>query len=113
MSGDERTQMFDAPLAAGGVKRDRAYLVVLAGASVGEMYKIEVEKTIIGRGQRAQIRLFDDGISREHAQITVEGNKVFLHDLGSTNGTYCNGLKVDKKELVDGDKCTSRPFATG
>jgi diguanylate cyclase (GGDEF)-like protein len=104
MSGDERTQMFDAPLAAGGVKRDRAYLVVLAGASVGEMYKIEVEKTVIGRGQRAQIRLFDDGISREHAQITVEGSKVFLQDLGSTNGTYCNGLKVDKKELVDGDK---------
>jgi diguanylate cyclase (GGDEF)-like protein len=27
-----------------------------------------------------------------------------LEDLGSTNGTYCNGLKVDRKELVDGDK---------
>jgi diguanylate cyclase (GGDEF)-like protein len=96
--------MFEPPPAPEGGKRDRAYLVVLAGASVGEMYKIEVETTVVGRGQKAQIRLLDDGISREHAQLVVRGNKVVLEDLGSTNGTYCNGLKVDKKELVDGDK---------
>ena len=104
MPVDEQTRLFEAPVATGGVKRDRAYLVVLAGASVGEMYKIDGEKTVIGRGQKAQIRLYDDGISREHAQILVEGNRIFLQDLGSTNGTYCNGLQVDKKELVDGDK---------
>jgi diguanylate cyclase (GGDEF)-like protein len=104
MAVDESTRMFEAPVAAGGVKRDRAYLVVLAGASVGEMYKIEGEKTVIGRGQRAQIRLFDDGISREHAQVLIEGSQIILQDLGSTNGTYCNGLRVDKKELADGDK---------
>jgi diguanylate cyclase (GGDEF)-like protein len=97
--------MFEAPLAPEGGKRDRAYLVVLAGASVGEMYKIEGEKTVIGRGQRAQIRLLDDGISREHAQLVVVNDRVVLQDLGSTNGTYCNGLKVEaNKELVDGDK---------
>jgi diguanylate cyclase (GGDEF)-like protein len=96
--------MFEAPAAPEGGKRDRAYLVVLAGTAVGEMYKIETEQTIIGRGQKAQIRLFDDGISREHAQIVIEGHQIILLDLGSTNGTYCNGLKVDKKELADGDK---------
>jgi two-component system cell cycle response regulator len=97
--------MFEAPLAPEGGKRDRAYLVVLAGASVGEMYKIEGEKTIIGRGQRAQVRLLDDGISREHAQLVIINDRVVLQDLGSTNGTYCNGLKVEaNKELVDGDK---------
>ena len=97
--------MFEAPLAPEGGKRDRAYLVVLAGASVGEMYKIEGEKTIIGRGQKAQIRLLDDGISREHAQLVIVNDRIVLQDLGSTNGTYCNGLKVEaNKELVDGDK---------
>jgi two-component system cell cycle response regulator len=102
---DESTRMFEAPLAPEGGKRDRAYLVVLAGASVGEMYKIEGEKTVIGRGQRAQIRLLDDGISREHAQLVIINDRVVLQDLGSTNGTYCNGLKVEaNKELVDGDK---------
>jgi diguanylate cyclase (GGDEF)-like protein len=97
--------MFEAPLAPEGGKRDRAYLVVLAGASVGEMYKIEGDKTVIGRGQKAQIRLLDDGISREHAQLVIINDRVVLQDLGSTNGTYCNGLKVEaNKELVDGDK---------
>jgi two-component system cell cycle response regulator len=97
--------MFEAPLAPEGGKRDRAYLVVLAGASVGEMYKIEGDKTVIGRGQRAQIRLLDDGISREHAQLVIVNDRIVLQDLGSTNGTYCNGLKVEaNKELVDGDK---------
>jgi two-component system, cell cycle response regulator len=102
---DERTQIFEAPAGpTGGVKRDRAYLVVLAGASVGEMYKIDHDKTVIGRGQKAEVRLLDDGISREHAQVVVEGNKIYLQDLGSTNGTFCNGLKVDRRELADGDK---------
>src|SRR6185503_10411458 len=100
---DERTQISVAPAPVEG-KRDRAYLVVLAGSSVGEMYKVEGDKTIIGRGGRAQIRLLDEGISREHAQIVIEGNQVLLEDMGSTNGTYCNGLKVERKVLADGDK---------
>jgi len=105
MASDERTQIFEPPPSpTGGVKRDRAYLVVLAGASVGEMYKVDSDKTVIGRGQKAQVRLLDDGISREHAQVVVEGNRIFLEDLGSTNGTFCNGLKVDRRELADGDK---------
>jgi two-component system, cell cycle response regulator len=105
MASDERTQIFEPQASpTGGVKRDRAYLVVLAGASVGEMYKVEGDKTVIGRGQKAQVRLLDDGISREHAQVVIEGSKIFLEDLGSTNGTFCNGLKVDRRELCDGDK---------
>src|SRR3954462_2092726 len=105
MSAEENTRMAFPPTAPEGGKRDRAYLVVLAGASVGEMYKIETEKTVIGRGQKATIRLLDDGISREHAQLVVQGDRIVLEDLGSTNGTYCNGLKVEsRKELVDGDK---------
>ena len=105
MGAEERTQLFQVPPSAqAGGKRDRAYLVVLAGASVGEMYKVEGDKTIIGRGQKAQIRLFDDGISREHAQLVIEDGNIYLQDLGSTNGTFCNGLKVDRKQLIDGDK---------
>jgi two-component system, cell cycle response regulator len=102
---DESTRMFEPPAAAPGAeKRDRAYLVVLAGSAVGEMYKVEQERTIIGRGGKAQIRLIDDGISREHAEIVVQNGEVMLHDLGSTNGTFCNGMKVDSKPLSDGDK---------
>ena len=85
-------------------KRNRAYLVVLAGVSAGEMYKINAEKTLIGRGAHVSLRITDDGVSREHCQLMREGERIVLVDLGSTNGTYCNGARVDRRELVDGDK---------
>ena len=85
-------------------KRNRAYLVVLAGVSAGEMYKITAEKTMIGRGAHVSLRITDDGVSREHCQLVREGERIVLVDLGSTTGTYCNGARVDRRELVDGDK---------
>src|SRR6185503_7058639 len=47
--------------------RDRAYLIVLAGNSVGEMYKIAKSETIIGRGSQADIHVVDVRISTHHA----------------------------------------------
>jgi two-component system, cell cycle response regulator len=46
----------------------------------------------------------DEGISREHCEIQIEGDSMILHDLGSTNGTFCRGLPVDRHMLEDGDK---------
>jgi diguanylate cyclase (GGDEF)-like protein len=84
--------------------RDRAYLIVLAGASVGEMYKIVAEQTTIGRGQQADIQVVDEGISRRHASIEHRSGGIFIRDLGSTNGTFCNGERVNEHALRDGDK---------
>ncbi|HEX7508055.1 MAG TPA: FHA domain-containing protein, partial [Polyangia bacterium] len=84
--------------------RDQAYLIVLAGSAMGEMFKIVRPQTIIGRGQTAHLRMMDDGISREHCEIQIEGDSMILHDLGSTNGTFCRGLRVDRQVLEDGDK---------
>jgi len=84
--------------------RDQAYLIVLAGSAMGEMFKIARSQTIIGRGQTAHVRMMDDGISREHCEIQIEGDNMILHDLGSTNGTFCRGLRIDRQVLEDGDK---------
>jgi len=81
-----------------------AYLVVISGPSFGEMYRLKGERSVLGRGERADIRILDDGVSREHAAIERDGGKVVLSDLGSTNGTFCNGGRIQRHELTDGDK---------
>jgi len=81
-----------------------AYLVVISGPSFGEMYKLKGERTVLGRGEATDIRVLDDGISREHAAVERDGGKMVLVDLGSTNGTFCNGVRVARQDLTDGDK---------
>ena len=85
-------------------KRDRAYLIVLQGSNVGEMYRLEAGECVIGRGTAATVRLGDDGISRRHARILVAGNVVKIEDLGSANGTLVNGALIQQSALRDGDK---------
>ncbi len=85
-------------------KRDQAFLIVIAGNNVGEMYQVTPDGLILGRGSDVPIRLFDDGVSRNHAQVVLDGSDVMLKDMGSSNGTFCNGLRVDNKVLTDGDK---------
>jgi len=85
------------------VTRDRAYVIVIAGPNVGEMFKVDGTADI-GRGQSVKIRLTDTEISRRHARLITKGGKVYVEDLGSTNGTFVNGQPVSTRELVDGDK---------
>lgn len=85
--------------------RDRAYLIVIAGSNVGEMHKIDADSdSVLGRSVDANIRLIDDGISRHHCRIRSEGGKLYIEDLASRNGTFCNGSRCTHHELQDGDK---------
>jgi diguanylate cyclase (GGDEF)-like protein len=68
------------------------------------MFKLQNDTTVIGRGPKVAVRLNDEGVSREHCQLVRAGDKVVLEDMGSTNGTFCNGMRVDRRELNDGDK---------
>ena len=92
------------PPEGGEQKRNLAYLVVLAGVSAGEMFKLQEDRTVVGRGTKVRLRLNDEGVSREHCAFVRDGDKIVVTDLGSTNGTYVNGIKIDRKELSDGDK---------
>ncbi len=106
MTWDDVTRVQEGPpgTAKSPPDRDVACLIVLAGSAMGEMYKITRERTVIGRGQKAHVRMMDDGVSREHCEIVVKGDKATLRDLGSTNGTFCRGNRVTEHELADGDK---------
>lgn len=89
--------------------RDRPFLIILEGGNVGEMFPLKQPETIIGRAQRANIRIEDDGISRQHARLTLTltNHEVHVEDLKSANGTLVNGLPVSSRQLLkDGDKIT-------
>jgi diguanylate cyclase (GGDEF)-like protein len=101
---EDTTRMAPAPQADAQEGATSAYLVVLSGSNVGEMYRIEKDSIVIGRGDRVDIRLVDDGISREHARLAKVDGGIELADMGSTNGTFCNGKKVDRERLAEGDK---------
>jgi DNA-binding winged helix-turn-helix (wHTH) protein len=61
--------------------------------------------TIIGRDPRSQVWLDHSGVSRRHAQIRIASTqRPVLTDLGSTNGTFVHGERVDEPTpLADGD----------
>lgn len=61
-------------------------------------------KISIGRNQANQMVLPSQSVSSFHAQIYFEDGRYMLEDLNSTNGTFINGIKVDKKSLQPGDE---------
>ena len=101
---DEETTAHGVAEPPSGVARNRATVTVLTGNATGRMYKI-TRNYLIGRAPNAEIRLDDDGISRNHARIHTEGDTAWVDDLGSRNGTFVNGERVTRPtELKDGDK---------
>src|SRR5262245_58740363 len=85
--------------------RNRAGMTVLTGTAAGQMFKLQTGTSLIGRAQNAEIRLIDDGVSRQHASIRYEGKAMWLSDLDSRNGTFVNGTRLTEAvQLKDGDK---------
>lgn len=70
------------------------------GAHVQEFEKSRV---IIGRARDADFRLDDPNVSRQHALVYWEDGRLFIRDLGSTNGTLVNGRQVTSAIVTDGD----------
>ncbi|MFT3706470.1 MAG: GGDEF domain-containing protein [Archangium sp.] len=87
---------------------NNAYLIVISAktaATIGKMLKLDKGEFVMGRAPDTQLQVEDDGISRKHCKITMAPNGHFqLVDLGSTNGTFLNGIKVNVATLQDGDK---------
>ena len=88
------------------VGQRQPYLVVVRGANVGETFPVISPDMVIGRGAGADLRVNDDGVSRFHCKLHFQENGFVIQDLGSRNGTYCNGEKVlpGMRPLVEGDR---------
>lgn len=69
-------------------------------------YHVQEGSNIIGRSNDAHLRLPDTGVSRQHAEITWDGQDAVLADLQSTNGTTVNETPIENWLLADGDIIT-------
>ena len=89
---------------------DRPLLTILVGLNAGQVFTLDRDETCIGRGRDADVRIDYIGISRRHARIVrTEGRGYILEDLGSTNGIFVNGRRVERVDLANGDRVQVGP----
>lgn len=70
----------------------------------GQKWLLTEPVTVIGRGSEADIVVADSGVSRRHLELRVTPTGVIATDLGSTNGTFVEGHRIDAATLVDGNQ---------
>ncbi|HTN74653.1 MAG TPA: FHA domain-containing protein [Pirellulaceae bacterium] len=75
----------------------------LAGSDSPERTPLQTLPFTIGRIDTADLQIDSTRVSREHAVIVKEGDEYHVRDLGSTNGTYVNGQRIQEHALIDGD----------
>jgi hypothetical protein len=84
-------------------RRAAAFLVVN-----GTRHAVLAPGLVLGRGAESDLRIDDPGISRRHAEIRVHGDgpdaPVVIVDLGSTNGTVVDGVRITQAPLSDGSR---------
>jgi hypothetical protein len=90
---------------------DRTFIVpealLLSEADNGQAVNFRLTAlTYIGRSEDNQLRLLDPGVSRRHVLVMATPGGYTIRDLGSQNGTYVNGARVDESPLADGDRIT-------
>jgi len=86
-------------------KETFAVLISESGPLRGQTFKLNPKNSyIIGRAGDITIPSEDKTTSREHAKIRDENGNFVIYDMGSTNHTYVNGERVDRKILLDGDR---------
>ena len=97
---DPEAPVTDAPAPAAGT----AVLVVVRGPNAGSRFLLDRDVTSIGRHPDSDIFLDDVTVSRRHVELRREAGVFVVHDLGSLNGTYVAGERVEQRPLANGDE---------
>lgn len=64
----------------------------------------DTDEIVVGRASDAAIVLVEEMVSRRHARFVISDSEVAVEDLGSTNGTFVNGEKIQRAPLKEGDR---------
>ncbi|MCC7386980.1 MAG: FHA domain-containing protein [Deltaproteobacteria bacterium] len=72
--------------------------------SQGDMHKIDKDTFIIGRSRTCDLVIPSSKVSRQHSSIVRENGEYYIEDLGSANGVWKDGVKVQKEKVRDGDE---------
>ena len=73
-------------------------LLVIKGLDAGKVFETAVFPFTIGRDEKNEMSIEKDSkISRKHAEISFSKGKIWLRDLGSTNGSFVNNVRISKK----------------
>ncbi|WP_426624551.1 FHA domain-containing protein [Leifsonia sp. McL0607] len=78
-----------------------ALLIVRRGPNTGARFLLDADVTSAGRHPNADIFLDDVTVSRRHAEFTRRGTAFEVRDLGSLNGTYYDGVRIESALLSD------------
>ncbi|MBM4043625.1 MAG: HD domain-containing protein [Planctomycetes bacterium] len=87
------------------MSRKKATFVALKGKLESKPFLLEAGKRIVlGRGEGADIQVLDSGLSRLHCFIERQDESFVLQDMGSRNGTWVNGNRIERAHLLPGDR---------
>lgn len=104
---DERTREARWNASSGAGDKARLQLVVMtATGGVLEFDLATNGELVVGRSQAADVHIDSRSVSREHAVVTIAASGITVRDLGSTNGTFLNGNRLEGEksgEVVAGD----------
>lgn len=105
-SASQKTQIYVAaqPEQPQDPNKGLPYLVIQDGDKDGDVYHLAFDRLTAGRGADNGIVLQDQAASRVHFTVSFSGNRFFLEDNDSTNGTLCNGQTISRKQLEFGDR---------
>jgi two-component system, cell cycle response regulator len=102
---ESRTTETEIVIAPRSIAPNRPILTLLTGVNAGQIFAIDRAQMVVGRAREAWVRIDAVGISRKHARITRgAGSELTIEDLGSTNGVYLNGDRVETATLTPGDQ---------
>ena len=86
------------------------FIVIREVMRLDRLHVVTVPELVIGRSDECALQLIDAAVSRSHARLVRTTTGLLVRDLGSRNGTFVNGRRIQAAELIDGGEVQINPY---